>query len=93
MSTPFPTTATLEAAKFIETLTVDAIPREAARIGRRCMLDGLSVMIAGLAEDTWTLLADDAQAQGGRKDALLFGRGRTKVPAPLAARVLGGAGR
>jgi len=92
MSTPVPTTATFEAAKFIETLTVDAIPREAARIGRRCMLDGLSVMIAGLAEDTWTLLADDAQDQGGRKDALLFGRGRTKVPAPLAARVLGGAG-
>jgi 2-methylcitrate dehydratase PrpD len=56
------------------------------------MLDGLSVMIAGLAEETYTVLADDAQDQGGRKDALLFGRGRTKVPAPLAARVLGGAG-
>ena len=92
MSQSFPVTATADAARFIETLTLADIPREAARIGRRCMLDGLSVMIAGLAEETYTVLADDAQDQGGRKDALLFGRGRTKVPAPLAARVLGGAG-
>lgn len=92
MSAPFPTHTTAEAATFIESLTLARIPREAARIGRRCMLDGLSVMIAGLAEDTSMLLADDAQDQGGRKDALLFGRGRTRVPAPLAARVLGGAG-
>jgi len=92
MTSTYPTTATADAARFIETLTLADIPREAARIGRRCVLDGLSVMIAGLAEDTYTLLADDAQDQGGRKDALLFGRGRSKVPAPLAARVLGGAG-
>jgi 2-methylcitrate dehydratase PrpD len=92
MSGPYPSTVTAEAAAFIEGLSVDRIPREAARIGRRCVLDGLSVMIAGLAEDTWTVLADDAESQGGRKDALLFGRGKVKVPAPLAARVLGGAG-
>ena len=92
MTTQYPTTATAEAAAFIEALTPAMIPREAARIGRRCVLDGLSVMIAGLAEETYVLLADDAQEQGGRKDALLFGRGRTRVPAPIAARVLGGAG-
>ena len=92
MTTQYPSTATAQAAAFIESLTPAMIPREAARIGRRCVLDGLSVMIAGLAEETYVLLADDVQEQGGRKDALLFGRGRLKVPAPLAARVLGGAG-
>ncbi|MBC7778780.1 MAG: MmgE/PrpD family protein, partial [Proteobacteria bacterium] len=89
MASPYPTTVTADAARFIEALTLADIPREAARIGRRCILDGLSVMIAGLGEETCTLLADEAQAQGGRKDALLFGRGRTRVPAPSAARVLG----
>jgi 2-methylcitrate dehydratase PrpD len=92
MSTPYPVGTTAAAADFIESLTVADIPREAVRIGRRCVLDGLAVMVAGLAEDTWKLLADEAEEQGGRRDALLFGRGRTRVPAAIAARVLGGAG-
>ncbi len=92
MSTPYPAGTTAAAAEFIESLTVADIPREAVRIGRRCVLDGLAVMVAGLAEDTWKLLADEAEEQGGRRDALLFGRGRTRVPAAIAARVLGGAG-
>ena len=83
---------TAAAAAFIESITLSGIPREAVRMGRRCVLDGLAVMVAGLAEDTWQLLADEAAEQGGRRDALLFGRGRQRVPVALAARVLGGAG-
>ena len=38
------------------------------------------------------LLVEDAEHIGGRPDALLLSRGETKVPAPMAARVLGTAG-
>jgi 2-methylcitrate dehydratase PrpD len=38
------------------------------------------------------LVIEEAEEMGGRPDALLLGRGNTKVPAPIAARVLGTAG-
>lgn len=92
MAGPYPTDMTARAATFIEALAIDAIPREALRIGRRCLLDGLAVMVAGIAEDTHRLLMEEALALGGRRDALLLGAGKAKVPAPMAARVLGAAG-
>ena len=37
---------TAAAASFIETVTYDAIPPEALRIGTRCLLDGLGLFVA-----------------------------------------------
>ena len=56
------------------------------------MLDGLGLFVAGSEEHTVQLLVDDAAQTGGRPDALLLSKGNTKVPAPMAARVLGTAG-
>ena len=84
------TTAT--AASFIETVTYDAIPSEAVRIGTRCLLDGLGLFVAGAEEHSVQIIADEAEQTGGRADALLLRRGAVKVPAPIAARVLGTAG-
>jgi 2-methylcitrate dehydratase PrpD len=92
MAGPYPTDTTARAATFIETLAIERIPSEALRIGQRCVLDGLAVMVAGIAEDSHRLLMEEALALGGRKDALLLGAGRARVPAPMAARVLGAAG-
>ncbi len=83
---------TAAAAAFVEGITFDAIPSEAVHIATRCLLDGLGLFVAGSREHTVQLLVDDAAQTGGRPDALLLGRGNTKVPAPLAARVLGTAG-
>jgi 2-methylcitrate dehydratase PrpD len=83
---------TAAAADFVERITFDAIPAEAVRIGTRCLLDGLGLFVAGSEEHTVQLLADDAEQTGGRQDALLLSRGSTKVPAPIAARILGTAG-
>jgi 2-methylcitrate dehydratase PrpD len=83
---------TAAAAEFVESLTFDAIPAEAIRIGTRCLLDGLGLFVAGSEERTVRLLVKDAEQTGGRPDALLLSRGNTKVPAPIAARVLGTAG-
>src|SRR5215468_9311845 len=94
---PFATIAddlktTLAAAEFVENVTLNNIPPEAMRIGTRCLLDGLGLFVAGSEEHSVKLLIEEAAEMGGRPEALLLGRGNVKVPAPMAARVLGAAG-
>lgn len=83
---------TERAARFIESTTYATIPAEAITIGKRCLLDGLGLFVAGSDHETAAMLAELAAEQGGRADALLLGHGNTKVPAALAARVIGTAG-
>jgi 2-methylcitrate dehydratase PrpD len=83
---------TAAAAAFVEQVTADDLPSEAVRIGTRCVLDGVGLYVAGSEEHSVELLIAEAEHVGGRAEALLLGRGKTKVPAPMAARVLGTAG-
>jgi 2-methylcitrate dehydratase PrpD len=83
---------TAAAAEFVRKVTFEAIPGNALRIGTRCLLDGLGLFVAGAAEESVKILADDAKATGGIAEALLLRNGTIKIPAPLAARVLGAAG-
>ncbi|MEX0806169.1 MAG: MmgE/PrpD family protein [Candidatus Binatia bacterium] len=83
---------TAAAAAFVENVCLKDIPAEAMRVGTRCLLDGLGLFVAGSEEHSVAILIEDAEQMGGRPDALLLGRGATKVPAPTAARVLGTAG-
>jgi 2-methylcitrate dehydratase PrpD len=83
---------TAAAAAFVENVRGTDIPAEAMRIGMRCLLDGLGLFVAGSEEHSVRLLIEEAEQVGGRPDALLLERGNTKVPAPMAARVLGTAG-
>ncbi len=83
---------TAAAAAFVENVRGTDIPAEAMRIGMRCLLDGLGLFVAGSEEQSVRLLIEEAEQVGGRPDALLLERGNTKVPAPMAARVLGTAG-
>lgn len=83
---------TAAAIEFIETVSYEDLPSEALRIGKRCMVDTLGVMIAGCSEHSVHILVEDAVDQGGKAEALLLGGGERKAPAALAARVLGTAG-
>jgi 2-methylcitrate dehydratase PrpD len=83
---------TAEAAQFAARLQYDDIPKEALEIGRRCILDGLAQIAAGSDTEAVRIVAEDAAEQGGRADARLLGSPDGKVPAALAARVLGTAG-
>ena len=87
-----PTNVTRAACAFIEASSFDRLPDEAVRIARRCILDGLALYIAGSDEESVQVLIEDAREVGGRPDALLLGGGDLKIPAALAARVLGTAG-
>ena len=86
------TRMTAEAARFAARLRYEDIPKEALEIGRRCILDGLAQIAAGSDTDAVRIVAEDAAEQGGRADARLLGSSDVKVPAVLAARVLGTAG-
>jgi 2-methylcitrate dehydratase PrpD len=88
---PENTTITADAAAFVEAVRFEDIPEEAIRIGVRCIVDGVGLYVAGSEEHTIDMLVDEALDQGGRRDALVLGRGE-KVPAAMAARVLGTAG-
>ena len=83
---------TAAAAAFLEKVRFEDIPLKAIRMATRCLLDGLGLFVAGSEEHSVRLLIEDAEQIGGRPDALLLGRGNKKVPAPMAARVLGTAG-
>jgi 2-methylcitrate dehydratase PrpD len=83
---------TAAAAAFVENVRMDDLPTEAVRIGARCVLDGLGLYVAGSEEHSVALLIEEAEQMGGRPEALLLGRGEIKVPASMAARVLGTAG-
>jgi 2-methylcitrate dehydratase PrpD len=83
---------TAAAADFVENVAWNDIPAEAIRIGTRCVLDGAGLYVAGSEEDSVRLLIEEAVETGGRPEALLLGRGAIKVPASIAARVLGTAG-
>lgn len=83
---------TASAVEFIEQASYDSLSSEALRIGRRCIIDTLGLYLAGGLEDSVRMLAADALETGGRAEALLIGHGQARVPAALAARVLGTAG-
>jgi 2-methylcitrate dehydratase PrpD len=87
-----PSNVTRAACAFIESSTFERLPAEAVRIARRCILDGLALFVAGSDEESVEVLVKDARDVGGRADALLLAAGDLKVPANLAARVLGTAG-
>lgn len=89
---PENTHLTEAAATFIEGMTLEQIPAQAMEIGIRCLVDGVGLYVAGSDHETAVIQARLAAQTGGRGDALLLGHGDTRVPAPLAARVLGTAG-
>ncbi len=89
---PEGTTITEDAARFIETVRYQDIPAAAIRIGQRCMIDAAGLYVAGSEEHSVHILIDEARDTGGRGDARLLGGGGLKVPAAMAARVLGTAG-
>src|SRR5215475_1038703 len=83
---------TAAAAEFVENVNLEDVPAKAMQIATRCLLDGLGLFVAGSEEHSVKLLIEEAAEMGGRPEALLLGRDNVKVPASMAARVLGTAG-
>ncbi|PWC10834.1 MmgE/PrpD family protein [Brenneria roseae subsp. americana] len=89
---PADTTMTRDAARFVETVVFGDMPTEVLRVGTRCLLDGLGLYVAGSDHECVSILAKVAKDTGGKGEALLLGDPGIRVPAPIAARVMGTAG-
>jgi 2-methylcitrate dehydratase PrpD len=76
---------TREAAAFAVGLTFDRIPDDALHIAKRCVLDGLAVMLAGSEQDCIDVAERYIRKTGGNPQSRVIGDAGLKVPAHLAA--------
>jgi 2-methylcitrate dehydratase PrpD len=89
---PEDTTITADVAEFIERLEFADLPPEALRIGKRCILDGLGLMLVGAGQPCSRIVREFSLKNGGAADATAFGSRPVKMPAAFAALVNGTAG-
>ncbi len=82
-----PETASLtrSAADFAADLTFSDIPEDALHIARRCVLDGLAVMLAGSEQEAIDVAERYIRKTGGNPQSRVVGDAGLKVPAHLAA--------
>ncbi len=83
---------TREAAAFTARLTFHDLPAEALRIAKRCVLDGLGLILAGSGQPCTAIIRRQSLELGRNPEATAFGAKPIMLPAPLAALVNGTAG-
>lgn len=84
--------ATAAVVDFIADTKLNDFPEEALDIGRRCIVDGLAVTLAGSTQPAGRIVADYAASFGGKPEATVFGRSPTRTGAAFAALINGTAG-
>jgi len=83
---------TKEVARFIEQMDFNRLPAEALRIGKRCVLDGLGLILAGSRQQCTRIVREFSLKNGHEPESTVFGNEPTKMPAMFAALVNGTAG-
>jgi len=86
------TRVTAEAAGFVADLTYSELPPEAVRIGKRCILDGLGLILAGSFEKCTRILKEFCERTGQPGKSSVLGIDPVKLTAPFAALINGTAG-
>jgi len=76
---------TREAARFAAGLRYEDIPEDALRIARRCVIDGLGVMLAGTEQPALEVADRWLRLNGGNPHSRVVGDAALRVPAHLAA--------
>lgn len=79
------TSLTEDAARFAADLSFKDIPDDVVRIARRCMVDGLGVMLAGSRHDALAVAERYLRKIGGNPAARVVGHPNLHVTAPQAA--------
>lgn len=77
---------------FISRATWDDFPAEAIAIGKRCIIDGLGVMLAGSTQDASTILRGYLCEADGRTESTAFGPQAFRTSAASAALINGTSG-
>jgi 2-methylcitrate dehydratase PrpD len=84
--------ATAAVVRYITTTNLSAIPQDAVQQGKRCLVDGFGVILAGSTVPGSAIVREYAKAGGDRKEATAFGRETLMAPAALAALANGASG-
>lgn len=83
---------TAAAAEFAGGLTFADLDAELLHLSKRCLIDGLGVMLAGSEQPGMAALATFIAAEGGTGQSRLLGKAACRVPATRAALWAGTAG-
>jgi 2-methylcitrate dehydratase PrpD len=83
---------TEEIADFVEAVRFDDFPYEVQHVGKRCIVDGIGVILAGVTEPCTCIIRDYALSVQGREESSFLGQIEKRVPAHLAALVNGTSG-
>lgn len=79
-------------ADFIDSVRLADFPPEAQETGKRCIIDGLGVMLAGSVQPAARIVAEHSAAAASKHEATAFGRQPFMASAALTAMVNGTAG-
>jgi 2-methylcitrate dehydratase PrpD len=77
---------------FIASAAFDRFPSEAIHLGKRCIIDGLGVMLAGATQDASRILREYVHETDARADATAFGPLSFRTSAASAALLNGTSG-
>lgn len=83
---------TREVAAFVTQTRYSDLPADVVQMAKRCMVDGIGVMLAGSREPCAQIARRHAESFGGNSEARTWGEGSLGLPAPLAALANGIAG-
>ena len=86
------TSITAAVVDFIGSATFEGLPAEAVAIGKRCIIDGLGVMLAGSTQDAGRILRDYVRETDSRTEATAFGPEPFRTGAASAALLNGTSG-
>ncbi len=81
-----------EVAAFVAGASYQDFSPEPLRIAKRCIVDGLGVVLVGSAEPAARIVRTYALSVGGRRESTVLGSEPARAPAHLAALVNGTAG-
>jgi 2-methylcitrate dehydratase PrpD len=82
-------TATGAVLDFVLNASLDGFPGEVVDEGKRCITDGIAVILAGSSAPASAILRKQLRAAGGAAEATVLAHDAISVPAALAARANG----
>ena len=83
---------TADVIRFIETSSIANFPADVVQQGKRCLIDGFGVILAGATVRGSAIVRNYVKNIGGKPEATLFGPEPVKGPVELAALANGASG-
>jgi len=71
--------------RFITTARLDAMPQDVVLQGKRCLIDGFGVILAGMVTPGSAVVREYVGTFSSKTEATLLGPGRAKAPVEFAA--------